>query len=178
MFNFAFFHRRRILVAGSFMGAYGLVCHKSIHLENDILRMGIAGSLANVLVEAGFHFVDTVNVRSKVSETNMSSVKMVKHIYMKEGLYGFGKGFSACFYGSVACGFIYFALYKLFKTYFREFLGDTYNIAWTFFMASFAAEFFTLIVYYPYDLVKCRLQSKNYVFKYRNIPHAFKKEIQ
>lgn len=178
MFNFAHFHRRRIYVGGAFIGAYGLLCNRAITFENDILRMGIAGSLANVIVEAAFHFVDTVNVRSKVNETSISSLKMVKQIYLKEGLFGFGKGFSACFYGSIACGFIYFALYKLFKTYFKEFFGETYNIAWTFFMASFAAEFFTLIVYYPYDLVKCRLQSKNYVFKYRNIPHAFRKEIK
>jgi hypothetical protein len=169
-FNFMHFHRRRIFVAYSFIATYSWLCKRAVNFENEILRMGVAGSLANVLVEAGFHFVDTVNVRLKVSDQNMSSIKMVKNIYVKEGLYGFGKGFSACFYGSVACGFIYFSLYKLFKIYFREFFGETYNIAWTFFMASFAAEFFTLIVYYPYDLVKCRLQSKNYVFKYRNIP--------
>jgi hypothetical protein len=46
-----------------------------------------------------------------------------------------------------------------------------------FFLAAFVAEFFTLLIHYPYDLVKCRLQSKNFHFKYRNIPHAFKKEI-
>ena len=103
---------------------------------------------------------------------------MVKKIYNKEGIYGFSKGFSACYYGSVACGFIYFALYKIFKSSFKDFFGDTYNIAWTYFSASLIAEFFTLLVYYPYDLIKCRLQSKNYVFKYKNIPHAFKKEIQ
>jgi hypothetical protein len=34
-----------------------------------------------------------------------------------------------------------------------------------------------LIIYYPYDLIKCRLQSKNFHFKYRNLPHAFTKEI-
>tara|TARA_B110000285_G_C14937619_1_gene520395 strand:+ start:302 stop:739 length:438 start_codon:yes stop_codon:yes gene_type:complete len=33
-------------------------------------------------------------------------------------------------------------------------------------------------VHYPYDLIKCRLQSKNYIFKYKNLPHAFKKEIK
>ena len=77
--------------------------------------MGVAGSLANLLVEAGFHFVDTVNVRAKVSDKHMSSIGMVKKIYRKEGLFGFSKGFSACFYGSVACGFLYFALYKLYK---------------------------------------------------------------
>lgn len=30
--------------------------------------MGVAGSLANLIVEGGFHFVDTVNVRAKVAE--------------------------------------------------------------------------------------------------------------
>lgn len=140
--------------------------------------MGVAGSLANVIVEAGFHFIDTVNVRTKVHDSNISSMLMVKQIYTKEGLYGFLKGFSACYYGSIVCGFLYFALYKLFKLYFKDLLGEGYNIAWTYFLASFAAEFFTLIVYYPYDLVKCRLQSKNYKFKYRNIPHAFSKEIK
>ena len=33
-------------------------------------------------------------------------------------------------------------------------------------------------MYYPFDLVKCRLQSGHYQFKYRNIPHAFAKEIK
>lgn len=39
--------------------------------------MGVAGSLANVIVEAGFHFVDTVNVRAKLHESNISSINMV-----------------------------------------------------------------------------------------------------
>lgn len=102
---------------------------------------------------------------------------MVHTIYSSEGLYGFSKGFSAAFYGSIFCGLIYFSLYKLFKQHIKEWLGETYNIAWTFFLASFAAEFFTLLVYYPYDLIKCRLQSKNYFFKYKNLVHAFRKEI-
>lgn len=176
--NVMHFHRRRIIVGASFTTAYGLFCYKAIESKNEVLRMGVAGSLANVFVEAGFHFVDTVNVRTKVNDKNISSLKMVRMIYLKEGLYGFSKGFSACFYGSIFCGFIYFSLYKLFKIHFKEWFGEGYNIAWTFFMASFVAEFFTLFVYYPYDLIKCRLQSKNYIFKYRNLPHAFQQEMQ
>jgi Mitochondrial carrier protein len=102
---------------------------------------------------------------------------MVRKIYKAEGLYGFGRGFSAMFYGSVICGFIYFAGYKFLKTYLSEKFEGTYNPALIFFMASFIAEFVTLLVYYPYDLIKCRLQSKNYHFKYHNLVHAFKKEI-
>ena len=165
------------MVAGAFLTTYGLICKKTVNHPNEILRMGIAGSFAHVTVEAMFHFIDTVNVQSKLGEQNLSSASMVRKIYQAEGIYGFSRGFSAMFYGSVICGFIYFAGYKYLKTYFQERVGPDTNPAVVFFLASFIAEFFTLIVYYPYDLVKCRLQSKNYHFKYRNIPHAFRKEI-
>ena len=62
------FHRRRIFVATSFIGVYTILCKRAVTFEDEILRMGVAGSLANVIVEAGFHFVDTVNVRLKVNE--------------------------------------------------------------------------------------------------------------
>jgi len=160
--NFLHFHRRRAMVSASFLTVYSYACYKSTDATNEIFRMGVAGSLANLVVESMFHFVDTVNVRAKLSDKSISSLNMARKIYLKEGIYGFSKGFSACFYGSVACGFIYFSLYKLFKSHFKDYLGDSYNIAWTFFLASFVAEFFTLIVYYPFDLVKCRLQSNNF----------------
>lgn len=155
--NFMYFHRKRIFVASSFCGLYGIGCQQSIKSPLEMYRMGVAGSIANLVVESSFHFADTVNVRAKLSEKSVSSLYIAKKIYSKEGLYGFSKGFSACFYGSVICGFLYFSLYKVFKPFFKEFFGETYNIAWTFFFASFAAEFFTLLVYYPYDLIKCRL---------------------
>ena len=44
--------------------------------------------------------------------------------------------------------------------------------------AGFVAEAFTICLKYPFDLVKCRLQSVNYIFKYQSIPHAFKKEFK
>lgn len=155
--NFAYFHRRRILVAGTFCGVYGYLCKKGVNHPNEFIRMGIAGSFAHVTVEAMFHFVDTVNVRAKLGDTNLSSISMVRKIYQAEGLYGFSRGFSAMFYGSVICGFIYFAGYKFLKSYLIENYGETQNAAMLFFMASFVAEFFTLLIYYPYDLVKCRL---------------------
>ena len=44
--------------------------------------------------------------------------------------------------------------------------------------ASIIAEALTLIAHFPYDMIKCRLQSKNYFFKYKNLPHAFKKIVR
>jgi hypothetical protein len=61
-------------VATAFCGTYGLICKKTVDHPNEFLRMGIAGSFAHVTVEAMFHFVDTVNVQSKLGEQNLSSV--------------------------------------------------------------------------------------------------------
>jgi Mitochondrial carrier protein len=166
------------MIAATFIGGYGYLCNQARSPSvNEILRLGFAGSLANVAIESMFHFADTVNVRAKTSEGNDSTIKIFKSIYRKEGLFGFSKGFSAMFYGSVFCGFIYFSLYKWFKMYFKERFEPSTNPAAVYFVASFTAEFFTLLIYYPFDLIKCRLQSKNYVFKYRSLPHAFTKEI-
>eukprot|EP00493_Phyllostaurus_siculus_P025147 UN25491 len=65
-----------------------------------------------------FHLIDTINIRSKVNDSSKgtkSTFHQVRKIYSREGLYGFGKGFSACFYGSVLSGFSYFFLYKAIK---------------------------------------------------------------
>lgn len=140
--------------------------------------MGFAGSLATMAMETTHHFMDTVNIRSKVSKTPISSMGMASKIYAQEGIYGFSKGFSACYYGSIACGFIYFSLYKLLKTEFRNVFGDNQSLATTCFVSSFFAEMITLFVYFPYDMVKCRLQSRNNIFKYKNLVHAFKTEVQ
>ena len=56
--------------------------------------------------------------------------------------------------------------------------GDDSHMAWVFFCSAFVSEFLTLLVYYPYDLIKCRLQSRSYKFKYNNLVHAFRKEFK
>merc|ERR1712070_374932 len=134
-----------------------------------------------MVCECAFHLVDTLNIRSKVTSKDnnagKSTFQQVKQIYVKEGVYGFARGFSACFYGSIFCGFSYFALYKTTKLNLYEILGKDVNPTLVFFSASILSEMLTIIVHFPYDLIKCRLQSKNYIFKYKNLPHAFKKEI-
>ena len=176
--NVLHFHRKQAFIGVAFCSGYGLLSYKAIRVENEILRMGIAGSIANIICESAFHAVDTVNIRAKASEHSISTLSMVNKIWRKEGLYGFSKGFSACFYGASICGFMYFSLYKAFKVYFTDYFGDSVDTAVSFLLASFCAELITLSVQYPYDLIKCRLQSVNYLFKYQNIPHAVTKEIK
>ena len=81
----------------------------------------------------------------------------MRHIYNKEGMFGFGKGFSACFYGSVFCGFSYCFLYKTIKLKYYETFGKEINPTFVFLGSSILAEFLTIIVHFPFDLVKCRL---------------------
>ena len=45
--------------------ACGVLGYKYRDSENELLRMAIAGSFTNTLVEVKFHLIDTVNIRSK-----------------------------------------------------------------------------------------------------------------
>ena len=118
IFNFIYFHKRRITVGTLFFMSYATICYKSTSIQNEGLRLGIAGSIANCMCECGFHIIDTINIRSKVVSKDVkssSTYQQVRQIYNKEGLYGFGRGFSACFYGSIFCGFSFFYIYKNIK---------------------------------------------------------------
>lgn len=88
-------------------------------------------------------------------------MSMISKIYRKDGILGFGKGFSAAFYGGAIYGFAYFTVYKILKGHFKEFFGDTIDMTLCYFLASFTAECICLLVKLPYDLIKCRLQSVN-----------------
>jgi hypothetical protein len=122
--------------------------------KSDIFRMAMAGSLSNMLCEVGFHFADTVNIRSKLHTQKVSTYRMLTHIFMEEGMYGLSKGISACFYGSIVCGFVYFSLFKLLKAQIYQLTGDKMPLSLLCLTSAFLAESFTLLLYYPYDTIK------------------------
>jgi len=76
-FNILHFHRRRVAFTAGALTVYFGTCYHAKNWQNEILRIGIAGSLANVVVECGFHFADTVNIRTKANETYISSANMM-----------------------------------------------------------------------------------------------------
>ncbi len=98
-----------------FCGSFWYVSHKAKKNPSDIFRMAVAGSIAYTVQEVFFHFLDTVNVRAKASRKHWGTLPLMNRIWQNEGCYGFFKGFSAMFYGSVVSGFIYFGLYKYLK---------------------------------------------------------------
>lgn len=134
--------------------------------------MGIAGSMAHGTVEALFHFVDTVNIKSKATETEShSTMTMVRKIWAQEGIVGFGRGIGAACYGNYTAGFVYFVAYKWLKTNMPHW--SCKNL-----IAGVIAETGAILYKFPFDLVKCRLQSVNYIFKYTNWQHGFQKEYR
>lgn len=135
--------------------------------------MGIAGSMAHGTVEALFHFVDTVNIKSKAIETEShTTMTMVRKIWATEGVVGFGRGIGAAVYGNYSSGFIYFVAYKWLKNNMNE-LGGLKA-----FLAGLIAETAAILFKFPFDLIKCRLQSVNYIFKYANWSHGLVKEYR
>jgi len=127
--------------------------------------MGMAGSLAQVTVDSMFHVVDTVNVRAKAmancsvqSSRNLSTMDLTREIWREEGAKGFGKGFSACVLSATACGFVYFTLYKYLKGVCKPAVVDEdTDLTKCYLFSSIGAGVFTLMVSYPFDMIKARL---------------------
>lgn len=171
--NFLHFYRKRILLNTLAATGFFSVCSRAKKWENETLRMGVAGSMAHGTVEAGFHFIDTVNIKSKASEVHTETMTMVRKIWAQEGVTGFGKGIGAAVYGNYSSGFIYFVLYKYLKTNMPDYFGNLRMV-----VAGFFAETVAIIFKFPFDLIKCRLQSVNYIFKYNNWTHGLRKEFR
>ncbi len=49
----------------AFSSIYLLFSHQAIGFENEILKIAVAGSLANTISDSCFHFIDVVNINKK-----------------------------------------------------------------------------------------------------------------
>ena len=67
------FHKRRIFATLAFCSGYGLFCKKMVNHPSESMRLGVAGSVAMMIMEVAFHVVDTVNIRSKVAEKKVAN---------------------------------------------------------------------------------------------------------
>jgi len=67
MGNQFYFQRRPLVVTGVFCSLYAATSYNALSWDNQILRMGVAGSISTILCDSAFHFVDTVNIRAKAA---------------------------------------------------------------------------------------------------------------
>jgi len=144
---------------------------------NEFLRMGLAGSFAQIATEFFFHPLDVINTRTKAEIVGkIDSFKMTRRIYSKEGLFGFTHGLSATYYGALIGGMIYFSTYKFFKNLLKMESNDQ-NKKHNFFAYLFSSsigELFFMIIYYPFDLVRTRMQTRSTHYNYNDVQDAFK----
>ena len=147
--------------------------YRSKTTDFEPLRIGMTGSLTLLSAEMTFYFIDTINMRSKVLNTNKNFLSMFRDIVKYEGVRGFTKGIQASFYGSIIYGFTYFYLYKQFKEKYKKYIGDC--SAKMFMISSCLTQMLALWVFYPFDMIKVRLQTSNDIFKYKGLKDAFKR---
>eukprot|EP00347_Sterkiella_histriomuscorum_P012480 403368414 len=154
--------------------------YKATHSENEILRVGAAGSITMLIGESTFYCIDAVNMRSKILSENVGFRDMIRRIYSKEGIYGLYKGYSASFYSSIFYGYLYFYIYKGLKVQMKERLDpqSTGSYALIYASASTIAEIVALVVYYPYELIKVRFLTKNDKYGYHSVSDAFVKIVR
>ena len=112
-------HRFYLFVT-TFSGAYVYSLYKAKNSDNEVRRIGAAGSLTVLIAESSFYFIDAVNARSKVLKTNVKFPVMLRHILKTDGVAGLFKGYSASFYSSILYGYLYFYIYKGIKVFLKD----------------------------------------------------------
>lgn len=166
-------HPKHFAGYGLFALAFYGIASYSKDSKNEIIRIGFAGSIAQFITEILFHPIDVINTRTKAEiahKDNMNSSKMIRKIATKEGIYGFWRGASSTYYGALIGGMIYFSTYKYLKNHLKQYEdkecgGRLHTMAYL--TSSLLGETLFLFFYYPYDLIRTRMQIRSPGFEYK-----------
>ena len=151
---------------------------------NEYIRMGFTGSFAQIATEFFFHPLDVINTRTKAEVIGkIDSISMTRRIYSKEGLFGFSHGLSATYYGALIGGMIYFSTYKFFKKLLKqetheENLNNKMHNFFAYLFSSSIGELFFMIIYYPFDLVRTRMQTRSTNYNYNGVFDGFRQILR
>jgi hypothetical protein len=137
----------------------------SYNIQNPYYKIGLVGLLAQMTTDIIFHPIELINVRTKYHyKLGQSTLQTTKSVYNHSGLTGFIRGSSVTLLGSSTAGFIYFTLYKSIKEYIKKDTDESrYYIAYT--IASTVSEFIVFTGYYPFEVIKTRIQSGRFGYK-------------
>lgn len=165
---------RYLGVCGIFSIAYACMIYKSYKSDNQIVKLAGAGSLSYLITESMFFPLDSLNLTQKLQVENISNYRMVKTLHGKYGFYGIYRGFSTSFYSSTVAGGLFFALYKGLKVKLKEiFKPQTqYGCTLIYTASSIIAEMLSMLISYPYEVIKVRFIAKNDVYNYRGVAHG------
>lgn len=136
-------------------------------IENQDLRMGMVGLLGQVTTDLFFHPLDLVNTRTKYYfKEKINSIDMSKRILSTTGWRGLYRAGSVTFLGSSFSGFVYFSSYKKLKDLFKKVFDGEAELNYVVYtLSSILSELCIYPLYYPFDLVKTRIQTGQYAYK-------------
>lgn len=157
----------------------GITTYYAKNSKYEYLRMGYAGSFAQIATEFFFHPIDVINTKTKIELIGkMSSSQMIRNIYRNEGFFGFLHGLSATYYGALIGGMIYFSTYKFFKKLLMHESNEENGVNFiAYLLSSSIGEFLFLVIYYPFDLIRTRMQIRDASHGYNDVMDGFKKII-
>jgi hypothetical protein len=110
-----------------------------------MLLIGIYTGIVQTII--GYPF-DTIKTNIQIKQ-NKKCHKIIKYIYLKNGVKGFYKGWQYPFFTSVFCNSIFFGGY--------DFLKKKYNM--NPFINGFIMGFIGGIIIQPFEVFKCQLQT-------------------
>ena len=165
---------RHYLSYFSFGLGFTILGYYNRNSKNEILRLGIAGSIAQISTELVFHPIDVINTNTKADLLgNVNAYYTTKKIYQNDGFFGFWRGASATYYASLIGGMIYFTTYKYLKNHLSS-QENTLN-SFAYLISSISGEMIFLVFYYPFDLIRTRMQTRRVEFDYKGVLDAWRK---
>ena len=136
----------------------------------------MAGIITSLSVEYATHVFSTLDVHAKTTK-NFSLGKF----FRTQGLSSLMNGFQPMVYGAVPSAYIHYTLYKGVKEFLKGILKkytfDEKSLTSIAIMSSGATalcELLSIILYYPFDLIKARMQRSG-KYKYNNTTDALYK---
>jgi hypothetical protein len=62
----------KVRFLSSFTGTFIYSIYRAQKSDNEVLRIGAAGSITTLIGESSFYFIDAINARSKILDHNVS----------------------------------------------------------------------------------------------------------
>lgn len=93
-------------------------------------------------------------------------MKQLNATFEKEGANALMRGSSVTYYGSIFYGGSYFYTYPLFKKWGHEYFDNKDdNTTLLYFASGFVSEYIALLLYFPFETVKVRIQTQSHDYK-------------
>ena len=153
-------NQKKVMSLAAFSSCFGVYLIMARRNQSEAIRLGAACCLVTMLVESSFYILDSVNSKSKVNQEAISMIRMLNTVLREEGALGLVKGFSASFYGSFFYGFSYFHIYIWAKLYGYEYFNERNKLPLLYFLSAAISEVCGLTLYYPFETIKVRYQTK------------------